>query len=441
MGILSKAWKGLKTGVKSIARGVKKAFKSFGKFMGKLGVLGQIAMYFVMPYVGAALGAAFTGVAQAASAYTGIGAGIVNAAGKVMTYASNAASTVGNTFSNITKGITDTLGNFAKTAGKKMGFTGDMFANASDNFFSAGGTGNGGMSAWEASTGSTSRFANVTEKFTTAIEQTVNESMPKVTEGLQGTLDDQLGNITPNSGRFDNIPGSVTTPDGIISQDVVTGITSPTIEGLGVVDSSISTATTFGNAPVVTPQINNQFGAGGIQDVTSSVSGSTGELISTTVVPDPRLAAERASFQPNYGPQQDTRSLLGKTRDYVTDKVSSGVDSITGFKDKAVADPLGTATDIIVGDDPAGKIRDTAVNKTVSTAINKLAYGDPEAPTYNSYATYIPNFDTFGSGGAGFGAQPIMGARDFEQQVSNNASPYGYTAFQYNQYMSQYGTA
>jgi len=367
MGILSKAWKGLKTGVKSIARGVKKAFKSFGKFMGKLGVLGQVAMFFVMPYVGAALGTAFTGVAQAASAYTGVGAGIVNAAGKVMTYASNAASTVGNTFSNITKGITDTLGNFAKTAGKKMGFTGDMFANASDNFFSAGGTGNGGMSAWEASTGSTSRFSNVTEKFTTAIEQTVNESMPKVTEG----------------------------------QNVATGISSPTIEG--------------------------QFGAGGIQDVTSSVSGSTGELISTTAVPDP-------SFQPNYGPQQDTRSILSRGADYVTDKVSSGVDSVIEFKDKVVADPVGTATDIIVGDDPAGKIRDTAVK----TGMNKLAYGDPEAPNYTSYAAYVPSFDASSGSSQQYGAQPIMGARDFEQQVSNNASPYGYTAFQYNQYMSQY---
>jgi len=423
MGVLSKAWKGIKTGVKSIARGVKKAFKSFGKFMGKFGVLGQVAMFFVMPYVGAALGAAFTGATTALSTYTGIGSTIANAAGSVMKYAANAASKVGNTFSNITSGITDTLGNFAKTAGKKMGFTGDMFANASDNFFSSGGTGNGGMSAWEKSTGATSRFANVTEKFTTAIDQTLKESMPRVNEGLQGTLDEQLAGITPDSARFENIPGSVTTPDGIISQDVVAGISSPTIDGLGVVDNSISTATTFGNAPVVvTP------------NVASSIPSATGELISTTVVPDPR-------FQPGFGPQQDTRGLLTKVKDYTTEQASSAMDRVTAVKDKVIADPIGTVKDVVIGDDPVGKIRDTAVTKTVNTAINKLAYGDPEAPTYNSYATYIPSFDTFGSGGGGFGAQSIMGARDFEQNVSNNSNPYGYTAFQYNQYMSQYGTA
>jgi hypothetical protein len=372
MGILSKAWKGLKTGVKSIARGVKKAFKSFGKFMGKLGVLGQVAMFFVMPYVGAALGTAFTGVAQAASAYTGVGAGIVNAAGKVMTYASNAASTVGNTFSNITKGITDTLGNFAKTAGKKMGFTGDMFANASDNFFSAGGTGNGGMSAWEASTGSTSRFANVTEKFTTAIEQTVNESMPKVTEG----------------------------------QNVATGISSPAIEGLDVADNLLDPYT---GTPLQSPNPNLQ-----------------------SITPAPENFSPVPSTIDLGTP--DTRSILSRGADYVTDKVSSGVDSVIEFKDKVVADPVGTATDIIVGDDPAGKIRDTAVK----TGMNKLAYGDPEAPNYTSYAAYVPSFDASSGSSQQYGAQPIMGARDFEQQVSNNASPYGYTAFQYNQYMSQY---
>jgi hypothetical protein len=30
-----------------------------------------------------------------------------------------------------------------------------------------------------------------------------------------------------------------------------------------------------------------------------------------------------------------------------------------------------------------------------------------------------------------------MNARSFEQQVTNNPSPYGYTAFQYGNYMAQ----
>jgi len=55
MGIFSRIWKGVKKTFKKIFSPIKRAFKKFGKFMGRLGVLGQIAMSFILPGVGNAL--------------------------------------------------------------------------------------------------------------------------------------------------------------------------------------------------------------------------------------------------------------------------------------------------------------------------------------------------------------------------------------------------
>ena len=55
MGFFSKIFKGIKKGFKKIGKGIKSAFKSFGKFMGKIGILGQVAMMFILPAIGGAL--------------------------------------------------------------------------------------------------------------------------------------------------------------------------------------------------------------------------------------------------------------------------------------------------------------------------------------------------------------------------------------------------
>ena len=52
MGLLSSAWKSIKGGFKKIGKTVKKGFKKFGKFMGKFGILGQLAMSFILPGIG-----------------------------------------------------------------------------------------------------------------------------------------------------------------------------------------------------------------------------------------------------------------------------------------------------------------------------------------------------------------------------------------------------
>ena len=81
MGLFKKLGRKLKGFFKRIGKGIKKGFKKFGKFMGKIGVLGQIAMMFILPAVGGlmlrGLGAV-TGLG--ASAAIGTAAGFTQAA-------------------------------------------------------------------------------------------------------------------------------------------------------------------------------------------------------------------------------------------------------------------------------------------------------------------------------------------------------------------------
>ena len=52
MGLFKKLGKKLRGFFKRIGKGIKKGFQKFGKFMGKIGILGQIAMMFILPGIG-----------------------------------------------------------------------------------------------------------------------------------------------------------------------------------------------------------------------------------------------------------------------------------------------------------------------------------------------------------------------------------------------------
>ena len=147
MGFLRKVFK-------KIGRGIKKAFKSFGKFMGKIGILGQVAMMFILPGIGNALASGLgsalglqgvTGMSSlvgaagtATSAGTGLlgsGSALLQGAGKVLQFAGKVASAPGKVFSSITKGVTSTLTEFSKTALSKMGVEGKLVEGAAESFF------------------------------------------------------------------------------------------------------------------------------------------------------------------------------------------------------------------------------------------------------------------------------------------------------------------
>ena len=123
MGILSKAWKGLKKAVKKVGKGIKKTFNKVMGAIGKLGIVGQIGMMFLMPYATSALGS-FFGAAGKLSTWStnllskaglgrqalGHGLNLINKAG---TFAGNVYNSVSQTIGNAVDRVT----NFAKGKG------------------------------------------------------------------------------------------------------------------------------------------------------------------------------------------------------------------------------------------------------------------------------------------------------------------------------------
>ena len=119
MGFLSKLWKGVKKTVKKIFKPIKKVFKKVGKFMNKIGIVGQLAMSFILPGIGNALMAGF-GSATAALAGGALGS-IGKAAGWVLGKAGTFAKTLATGFKTVTGAVTDFIGTTAKYVGGKLG--------------------------------------------------------------------------------------------------------------------------------------------------------------------------------------------------------------------------------------------------------------------------------------------------------------------------------
>ena len=132
---------------KKIGRGIKKAFKKFGKFMGKAGILGQIAMMFIIPGIGGALmkglGGAFKGLVGATQAGTttaaatsaatatagtaastagllGSSSGLANGVGSVLQAAGNFVKVGVKGFKTVTEGISSFIGEFGKMGLNKI---------------------------------------------------------------------------------------------------------------------------------------------------------------------------------------------------------------------------------------------------------------------------------------------------------------------------------
>jgi len=119
MGIFSKLWKGVKKTFKKIFKPIKKVFKGFGKFMNKIGIIGQLAMSFILPGIGNALIGAYSGMVGSLAA--GSLGTIGKAAGWVLGKAGQFAKTISTGFKTVTSAVTDFIGATGKYVGGKLG--------------------------------------------------------------------------------------------------------------------------------------------------------------------------------------------------------------------------------------------------------------------------------------------------------------------------------
>ena len=113
----------LRKKAKQIGKGIKKVFKKIGKAIGKLGVVGQIGMMFLMPYATKALGSFFGASGKLATWSTkllgkaGIGS---KALGHTLNLINKAGTFAGKVYSGVTEtinGAIDRTGNFLKGRG------------------------------------------------------------------------------------------------------------------------------------------------------------------------------------------------------------------------------------------------------------------------------------------------------------------------------------
>lgn len=142
MGFFSKVWKGVKKTFKKIGKGIKKAFKSVGKFMGKIGILGNIAL--VMLTGGLGIGSMFTSLGTKLGALSqtmsGPLAAIMKGASWTIGKAAQFGTAVKSGFSTLTKGVTEFFGQTAKYVGNKLGMNiqgaptnlGEVWSNTSE---------------------------------------------------------------------------------------------------------------------------------------------------------------------------------------------------------------------------------------------------------------------------------------------------------------------
>ena len=131
MGFFSKVFKKIKKGIKSafksIGKGIKSAFKKIGKFMGKIGIVGQLALMFTP--IGAVMGKVLGQIGGAVGKAIGTGIGkmtassnvLVKSAGKILEAGAKFAKAGHSAFRTVTDGVSTFVREFTGAALEKVG--------------------------------------------------------------------------------------------------------------------------------------------------------------------------------------------------------------------------------------------------------------------------------------------------------------------------------
>ena len=202
-GIVKKVFKGVKKAVSKTWKGIKSAFKSVGKFMGKLGIIGQIGLALLLPgvgqilsnmLVGAQFGAGVTG--GLAGALQGMGA-VGKAAAGFIKGAVKVASNTSKFFGTITDGVKTVVGDTLGAAAQNLGITAE---SAIGKGLSKVGV-NMGVDGWgEVLTNASSSLEKIGGSFTDIFSGTgpsvssniVSQTGQQMTESLSADLTGQI---------------------------------------------------------------------------------------------------------------------------------------------------------------------------------------------------------------------------------------------------------
>jgi len=425
MGIFSKAWKSVKKGFKGafkgISKGIKSAFKKFGKFMGKIGIVGQLAMTFILPGVGGALmGKLGAGVGKLTGALAK-GGKIAQAAGKVLEAGASFAKAGHSAFKTVTEGIGNFIGEFSKTALKKIpGMTklAPSLTSASDTFFTKANVMVDGKmvskSAWSAVQDSVvANASNVTANFQAGLQNLGGAGKVFTASGANAVAASKA--IVGAGGA--NIPGATAESSSLLGDPSAVNSTAPSgVMNIGDIKGAVTNVNTD---------------KGFFESFGSGAGGST-----TT----PTKVFTKAGYDAS-GMRISNKSLLSKAGDFVTGLPGEAVDyakeEYTKFLDGR---SLGRAVAEETGDKAVDMVTDT-LERDVKTRLSQEVgiVEVPEAP--QSYGTYVAGYEAAGIQDYG---SPQINDRAMQMSLNPQAflqqNPYGHGANIYQQQMNvKYG--
>ena len=140
MGVFSKIFKGIKKVVKKIGKGIKKVVGKIGRAFGKLGIVGQLGLMFLMPYALNGL-ASLWGTAARTAGVTASTVGATAGATATAAAATTAGTGFGGWAANMAakKGLAGVLGKTAQLihsagtlAAKPFSFVSDVIGSSVD---------------------------------------------------------------------------------------------------------------------------------------------------------------------------------------------------------------------------------------------------------------------------------------------------------------------
>jgi len=392
-----KIGKGFKSAFKSIGKGIKSAMGKIGKFMNKIGIVGQLALMFtpvgammsnMFASIGNVAGGMFSKVVGkaavkgvAGSGLLGSSSAIARGAGTVLKAAGNFAKAGHAAFKTITEGMTSFIGEFSKTALKKIPGMKTMMpkflgSNVSDTFFGKGG-------AWSKVTGVVDENAG---KILASFNEEIGHTDKILTAG-QADL-----KVKAKAQQAKAATGATYDVKGM--------------QGVQEIDASGFNQTAFDDI--------SKKGFKGMQEI--DASGFNQTALKESAYEAAGMGIEKASQQ----------SLLSRGADYVSEAFDNAKEKMSQGIDDFKADPLGT----VFGEDPIGKGVDRFSEQVTGNLAQRAVMGTPKAPEI-TYA-YVPEFNM---APAGQYASADINDRAMQVQLSGGQyhmeNPYGFGANDY----------
>lgn len=383
MGILKKIFKGVGKVFKKIGKGIKSAFKKFGKFMGKIGILGQIAMMFILPGIGNSLLANLGNWATTLGAKSSL---IAKGMGRILAGAHRFGTVVKAGFNSVTNAITE----FGKTALNKVGFN---IEGAATNFFGPTGT-DTAFSRTQAG------FKNIGDVFrATGREGTI-------TAVKDVTVDEMAKNL---------------------------GMSKENLLKMNVGNTKISGNQIFQGAELNTDLFSFKANEGTVVDALASTPEVVTEVAKTTTTPDSLLAPEPnkvvgTTAEATVGDRLTEEALAGSGG--LTETIADGVNlgdlsykstEKTPFE-AFMADPIGVVKDEVTG--KVGELRDKFLEKPIQTTMSLLGGSQEEVDLGRGFATptYTPDVDI---SQIGFSELRLPTPQEYYQDNSAQQTYYG----------------